>query len=106
MPLRTVSDLKADSRLSIAKSHDNTYIRDGLKSLKVQSKWITLSKYPLPNKKYVKELDSGIILIVPVDEKDELCVFWNTLMNLLRVHNFATIKCTTNSLNRITINIS
>ena len=48
MTLQTVSDLQANSRLSIVKSHDNTYKRDGLKSLEAQSKWITRSKYPLP----------------------------------------------------------
>ena len=57
MPLQSISDLKASSRLNIVKNHDHTYIRDGLKSLELQSKWITLQKYPLPNKKYVKELD-------------------------------------------------
>ena len=50
MPLQSISDLKASSRLSILKNHDNTYIRHGLNSLEVQPKWITLSKYPLPNK--------------------------------------------------------
>ena len=51
MPLQSISDMKTSSSLNIVKSHDNMYIRDGLKSLELQSKWITLSKYPLPNKK-------------------------------------------------------
>ena len=75
MTLQSISDLKASSRLSIVKNHENTYIRDSLKSLEVQSKWITRSKYPLRNKKYVKELDTSITLSVPIDEKDELYSF-------------------------------
>ena len=96
MPLQSISDMKASSRLSIVKNHDNTYIRDGLKSLELQSKWITLSKYPLPNKKYVKELDSSITLSVPIDEQDELYAFLNTLTNLLKVKIHALIKIKTN----------
>ena len=79
MPLQSISDMKASSRLNIVKNHDNTYIRDGLKSLELQSKWITLSKYPLPNKKYVKELDSSITLSVPLVENDELYAFFKHL---------------------------
>ena len=92
MPLQSISDMKASSRLSIVKNHDNTYIRDGLKSLELQSKWITLSKYPLPYKKYVKELDSSITLSVPLVENDELYAFLNTLTNLLKVKIYALIK--------------
>ena len=55
MPLQSISDLKASSRLSIVQNHDNTHVRDGLKYLEVQSKWITLSKYPLQNKKKIRE---------------------------------------------------
>ena len=51
MPLQSISDIRTSSRLSIVKNHDNTYIRDGLKSLELQSKWITLSKYPSPDKR-------------------------------------------------------
>ena len=79
MPLQSISDMKASSRLNIVKNHDNMYIRDGLKSLELQSKWITLSKYPLPNKKYVKELDSSITLSVPLVENDELYSFFKHL---------------------------
>ena len=100
MPLQSTSDLKASSRLSIVKNHDNTYIRDGLKSLELQSKWITLSKYPLPNKKYLKELDSSITLSVPIDEQNELYAFFNTLTNLLKVKIYALIKSKTNLSNR------
>ena len=42
MPLQSISDMKASSRLNIVKNHDHTYIRDGLKSLELRSKWITL----------------------------------------------------------------
>ena len=96
MPLQSISDMKASSRLSIVKNHDNTYIRDGLKSLELQSKWITLSRYPLPNKKYVKELDSSITLSVPINEQDELYACFNTLTNLLKVKIYAPIKNTIN----------
>ena len=104
MPLQSISDMKASSRLNIVKNHDNTYIRDGLKSLELQSKWITLQKYPLPNKKYVKELDSSITLSVPLVEHDELYAFFEYL-NLLNVKNYAPIKNTINLSNRRTKNI-
>ena len=95
MPLQSISDMKASSRLSIVKNHDNTYIRDGLKS-QLQSKWITLQKYPLPNKKYVKELDSSITLSVPLDEKYEFDAFSSTWMNLQKVKIYAQTRSTTN----------
>ena len=105
MPLQSISDLKASSRLSLVKNPDNTYIRDALQSLEAQSKWITVSKYPLPNKEYVKELDSSITLSVPLDEKDELCVFLDTWMNLEKVKIYAQIRTTTSLLNRRMTNI-
>ena len=92
MPLQSISDLKNTSRLAIVKNHDNTYIRDGLKSLEVQSKWITLSKYPLPNKKYVKELDSSITLSIPLDEQDELYVFLKNLDEFVESQNLCPNK--------------
>ena len=76
MPLQSISDMKTSSSLNIVKSHDNMYIRDGLKSLELQSKWITLSKYPLPNTKYVKEPDTSITLSVPLVENDEPYAFF------------------------------
>ena len=92
MPLQSISDLKNTSRLSIVKNHDNTYIRDGLKSLELQSKWITLSKYPLPNKKYVKELDSSITLSVPIDEQNELYAFLKYLDEFVETQNLCPNK--------------
>ena len=80
------------SRLSIVKNHDNTYIRDGLKSLELQSKWIPLSKYPLPNKKYVKELDSSITLSVPLVENDELYAFFKYLDDFVESQNLCPNK--------------
>ena len=92
MPLQSISDMKASSRLNIVKNHDNTYIRDGLKSLELQSKWITLSKYPLPNKKYVKELDSSITLSVPLVENDELYAFFKHLDEFVESQNLCPNK--------------
>jgi hypothetical protein len=84
--------MKASSRLNIVKNHDNTYIRDDLKSLELQSKWITLSKYPLPNKKYVKELDSSITLSVPLVENDELYAFFKHLDEFVESQNLCPNK--------------
>ena len=92
MTLQSISDMEASSRLSIVKNHDNTYIRDGLKSLELQSKWITLSKYPLPNKKYVKELDSSITLSVPIDEQNELYAFFKHLDEFVESQNLCPNK--------------
>ena len=92
MPLQSISDMKASSRLSIVKNHDNTYIRDGLKSLELQSKWVALSKYPLPNKKYVKELDSSITLSVPLVENDELYAFFKHLDEFVESQNLCPNK--------------
>ena len=77
MPLQSISDMSCS--LNIVKNHNNTYIRDKLNSIEVQSKWITLQKFPLPNKKYIKELDSSITLTVPLVENDELYVFFKYL---------------------------
>ena len=92
MPLQSISYMKASSRLNIVKNHDNTYIRDSLKSLELQSKWITLSKYPLPNKKYVKELDTSITLSVPIDEQDELYAFFKHLDEFVESQNLCPNK--------------
>ena len=57
-----------------------------------RSKWITLSKYPLPNKKYVKELDSSITLSVPLVGNDELYAFFKHLDEFVESQNLCPNK--------------
>jgi hypothetical protein len=60
--------------------------------LNYKVKWITLSKYPLPNKKYVKELDSSITLSVPLVENDELYAFFKHLDEFVESQNLCPNK--------------
>ena len=103
MPLQSISDMKASSRLSIVKNHDNMYIRDGLNSLELQSKWITLSKYPLSNKKYVKELDTSVTLSVPLVENGELYAFFKYLDEFVESKNLCPNKKHTKFINTASI---
>ena len=78
MTLQKVVDCDV-SRLNIVKSKDNQYIREGLKSLELQTAWIKLGKFPLPNKKFVKELDTSITLTIPIEKDDELYTFFEKI---------------------------
>ena len=69
-----------------------------MKSLEVQSRCLTLSEYPLPHKKYVRELDSSITLSVALDENDELYAFLKYLDEFVASKNLCPNK--TNVLNR------
>ena len=82
MTLQKVVDCDV-SRLNIVKSKENQYIREGLKSLELQTAWIKLGKFPLPNKKFVKELDTSITLTIPIEKDDELYTFFEKLDNFV-----------------------
>ena len=82
MTLQKVVDCNV-SRLNIVKSKENQYIREGLKSLELQTAWIKLGKFPLPNKKFVKELDTSITLSIPIEKGDELYTFFDKLDNFV-----------------------
>ena len=74
MPVKRVHDTDVGN-FSIVKAKDNQYIREGSKSLELQTAWLKLGKFPLPNKKFVKELDTSITLTIPIEKDDELYTF-------------------------------
>ena len=82
MTLQKVVDCDV-SRLNIVKSKEHQYIREDLKSLELQTAWIKLGKFPLPNKKFVKELDTSITLTIPIEKDDELYTFFDKLDNFV-----------------------
>ena len=84
MTLQKVVDCNV-SRLDIVKSKDKQYIREGLKSLELQTDWLLLGKYPLPSAKFVKNTDTSMSLTVPLDEKSSLYDFLIPLITLLKV---------------------
>ena len=91
MTLQKVVDCDV-SRLNIVKSKENQYIREGLKSLELQTAWIKLGKFPLPNKKFVKELDTSITLTIPIEKDDELYTFFEKLDNFVSSQELCTNK--------------
>ena len=48
--LKRVCDFNVDN-LSIVKSKDNKYMREGLPNLELQTAWIELDKYFVPSEK-------------------------------------------------------
>ena len=91
MTLQKVVDCDI-SRLNIVKAKDNQYIREGLKSLELQTDWLLLGKYPLPSTKFVKNTDTSMSLTVPLDEKSSLYEFFNTLDNFVESKNLIQNK--------------
>jgi len=82
MVLTKVSDINV-SNFSITKVNDNMYIRDGNEPVEIQSEWITLDKFPLPNLKFVKDIVASLPLSIPVDKDDNLYKFFKELSNFL-----------------------
>ena len=91
MPVKRIPDTDVGN-LSIAKAKDNQYIREGSTSLELQTAWLKLGKFPLPNKKYVKELDTSITLTVPIEKDDELYTFFEKLDNFVASQNLCSNK--------------
>jgi hypothetical protein len=82
MVLTKVSDINV-SNFSITKVNDNMYIRNGDEPVEIQSEWITLVKFPLPNLKFVKDIVASVPLSIPVDKDDNLYKFFKELSNFL-----------------------
>ena len=82
MVLTKVSDVNV-SNFSITTVNDNTQIRDGNEPVEIQSEWITLDKFPLPNLKFVKDIVANIPLSIPVDKNDNLYNFFKALSAFL-----------------------
>ena len=73
-----VADVETD-KLSIKKVQDNKYLHIGPGKVVIQTPWITLGKYPLPNKQYVKESAESISLTVPVEYGGEIYTFFDNI---------------------------
>ena len=52
------------------------YTRDCNEPIEIQSEWITLGKFPLPNLKFVKDIVASLPLSIPVDKDDNLYMFF------------------------------
>ena len=73
-----IADVDPCKELTVKKVQDNKYLQFGSAKAVLQTPWITLDKYCLPSKQYVKEGDSSITLTVPVDYDSEMySFFWN-----------------------------
>ena len=81
MPAKRINDTDVGN-FNIVKAKDNQYIREGSKSLELQTAWLKLNKFPLPNKKFVKELDTSITLTIPIEKDDELYTFFENFIIL------------------------
>jgi hypothetical protein len=73
-----VADVETE-HLSIKKAQYNKYLQIGPGNAVIQSPWITLGRYPLPNKQYVKEPAESISLTVPVEYGGELYTFFDNI---------------------------
>ena len=91
MPVKRIHDTDVGN-FNIVKAKDNQYIREGSKSLELQTAWLKLGKFPLPNKKYVKELDTSITLTIPIEKDDELYTFFEKLDNFVASQNLCSNK--------------
>ena len=58
-------------------------IRYGDEPVEIQSEWITLVKFPLPNLKFVKDIVASVPLSIHVDKNDNLYNFFKALSNFL-----------------------
>ena len=80
-----VADVEAD-KLSIKNVQDNKYLQSGSGKAVIQTPWITLGKYCLPNKQYVKESAESISLTVPVEYGGEIYTFFDNIDKYLISH--------------------
>ena len=91
MPVKRVHDTDVGN-FSIVKAKDNQYIREASKSFELQIAWLKLGKFPLPNKKFVKALDTSITLTIPIEKDDELYTFFEKLDNFVASQNLCSNK--------------
>ena len=61
------------------------YIRDGNEPIEIQTDFITLDKFPLPNLKLVKDIVASLTLSIPVDKDDNIYKFLQELSNFLLI---------------------
>ena len=73
-----VSDVDIN-QLSVKKSKDAQYLQLGMERLNVQTPWITLPKFPLTGKAFVKETDNCIALTIPIAEGGDLHNFFSAV---------------------------
>ena len=71
-----IADVDPCKQLSVKKVQDDKYLRFGSAKAVLQTPRITLDKYCLPSKQYVKETDSSITLTVPVEYEGEMYSFF------------------------------
>ena len=71
-----IADVDPSKELSVKKVQDSKYLQFGSAKAVLQTPWITLDKYCLPSKQYVKETDSSITLTVPFDYDSEMYSFF------------------------------
>ena len=77
-----VSDVDIN-QLSVKKSKDAQYLQLGTEKINIQTPWITLPKFPLTGRSFVKEADNCIGLTIPIAEGDELHKFFSEVDNFL-----------------------
>jgi hypothetical protein len=85
-----IADVDPCKQLSVKKVQDNKYLQFGSAKAVLQTPWITLDKYCLPSKQYVKDTDSSISLTVPFDYNSQMfSCFWNVDNKLIpdKLHN-------------------
>ena len=70
MLLSKLSEFDVDT-LSVSNTKNATYLQSNKKAFELQTDWVSLSKYPLPSKKYVTDDAKSMNLTIPISKNDE-----------------------------------
>ena len=71
------------SLLTVAKSKNNQYLQLGMNKIQIQTPWITLPRFPLTGKNFVKATDESVALNIPIAEDSDLYKFFTEVDNYL-----------------------
>ena len=91
MTLVKLSSVNVDS-LNIGNAKDNTYIKIGKSPVELQSAWITLDKYPLPNKKYLDDNTKILNMTIPILSDSQEYNFFTMIDNFVGDKNLVSGK--------------
>ena len=91
MVIIKLEDVQMD-KLAVKKSKDNTYLQLGMDIPRIQTPWITLGRWSLPSKKFVKETDESVSLSIPVEKDSPVYNFFTAVDNFLISKHLVDMK--------------
>ena len=91
MTLVKLNSVNVDS-LNIGSSKDNIYIQVAKSTVELQSGWLTLDRFPLPNKKYLDDNTKILNMTIPILSDSQEYKFFTMIDNFVDDKNLVSGK--------------